>query len=193
MKPISFSPATRRLALGVSVALGAALLVAGCAVKPLRGNVQPVSPFDVKRYAGTWHEIARIDHRFQKGLVNASAEYSLNPDGSVKVVNRGYHPEKQEWKSVEGVAKFLGEPNVAALKVSFFGPFYSGYNVVALDPGYQVAIVVGEDLSYFWLLARDKHLPKAQVDALLQKAQVLGVDVGQVILTQQPQQPQAQP
>ena len=175
---------SRRAALGLTLALSASVLAVGCAVSPPGGRFQPVSPFDVERYMGTWHEIARIDHRFQRGLVNASAEYSLNADGTVKVVNRGFNPVKNEWKSVEGVGKFVGDRNVAALKVSFFGPFYGGYNVVALDPGYQTALVVGEDPSYFWLLARDRNLPEAQVEKLLQQAAAMGVDLGQVIRTQ---------
>jgi apolipoprotein D and lipocalin family protein len=185
MKLWPTSPSSRRLALGLGLTTGAALLVSGCAVSPLRGGLQPVSPFDAKRYMGTWHEIARIDHRFQKGLVNARADYSLNADGSVKVVNRGCNPESKEWKSVEGKAKFLGDPQVAALKVSFFGPFYSGYNVVALDKDYQTALVVGESTDYFWLLARDANLAPETVDKLLQQAGALGVDLGKVISTQQ--------
>lgn len=185
MKSSLTSVTTRRLALGLAVGVGAALLVAGCAVKPPGGKLVPVSPFDAKRYMGTWYEMARIDHRFQKGLVNSRADYTLQSDGTVKVVNQGYNPEKQEQKSVEGVAKFVGEPNVAALKVSFFGPFYGGYNVVALDESYQTALVVGEDASYFWLLARNPNLPEAEVDRLLQQAQSLGVDLSKVIRTRQ--------
>lgn len=184
MKFSPLSPTTRRLTLGLGLALGAACLLAGCAVSPLRGSLQPVRGFDAKRYMGTWHEIARIDHRFQRGLVNARADYSLNPDGSVKVLNRGFNPETQAWKSAEGVAKFLGDPQEAALKVSFFGPFYGGYNVVALDPDYQTALVVGESTDYFWLLARDANLAPEKVDQLLQQAQGLGVDLGKVIRTQ---------
>lgn len=190
MKTINFQPKTRAvtrrhmaLLSTAALAVGVALLATGCAVK-MPAGVQAVTPFDAQRYTGTWHEIARIDHRFQKGLVNASAEYSLNPDGTVKVINRGFNPEKNEWKSVEGVAKFLGASDVAALKVSFFGPFYGGYNVVDLDPDYQTALVIGEDKSYFWLLARDKNLPRERVEQLLQKAYAMGIDASHVILTQ---------
>lgn len=168
------------LLLASLFAVGAVLLVSGCAVK-VPQTITPVSSFDVKKYAGRWYELARIDHSFEKGLVNTSAEYSLNADGTVKVVNRGYNPEKKAWKESEGKAKFLGDPTVAALKVSFFGPFYGGYNVVDLDPDYQTALVIGNKLDYFWLLSRNKDLLPQQVEALLAKAKAMGVDMNQVI------------
>lgn len=164
-------------------ATAATVLATGCAVK-VPANIQPVQNFDAAKYMGQWYEIARIDQRFQKGLTKAQAHYTLNPDGTVKVVNRGFNAAKNEWKEVEGTAKFLGDPKTAALKVSFFGPFYGGYNVVALDPNYQTSLVIGEDTSYFWLLSRTPDLPKAQVQQLLQKAQSMGVDLNQVILAQ---------
>lgn len=169
-----------RVALAASAA---AVLAAGCAVK-VPANIQPVQNFDAAKYMGQWYEIARIDQRFQKGLTKAKAQYSLNDDGTVKVVNSGFNAEKNEWKSVEGKAKFVGDPQTAALKVSFFGPFYGGYNVVHLDPNYQTSLVIGESPDYFWLLSRTPDLTKEQVQALLQKAQSMGVDLNKVILAQ---------
>jgi len=157
-----------------------ALLVSGCVVR-VPDKLQPVTNFDVGRYAGTWYELARIDHRFEKGLVNVTAQYSLNPDGTVKVVNRGFNPAKNEWKQATGTARFLGDPGTAALKVSFFGPFYGGYNVVRLSEDYQTALVIGNTRDYFWLLSRQKTMPEAQKQALLAEAARLGVDLSQVI------------
>lgn len=164
----------------LAIAAGTAALVAGCAVT-VPGNIRPVTNFDVSRYTGTWYELARIDHRFEKGLIHTSAHYSLNQDGTVKVVNRGFNPEKNAWKEAAGKARFLGDPRTAALKVSFFGPFYGGYNVVRLSDDYKTALVIGNDLDYFWLLSREKSLPQAQVDALLSEASKLGVDLNKVI------------
>lgn len=158
----------------------AALLTAGCAVK-VPTQIQPVSNFDIQKYAGTWYEIARIDHRFERGLTKTSAHYSLNPDGTVKVLNRGWNAEAGRWKESEGKAQFLGDPKVAALKVSFFGPFYGGYNVVSLDDQYQTSMVIGDKLDYFWLLSRSKQIPQAQLTELLNRAQSLGVDLSQVM------------
>lgn len=156
------------------------LLMSGCAVR-VPDNVRPVTNFDVGRYAGTWYELARIDHRFERGLVNTSAQYTLNPDGTVKVVNRGFDPQKNAWKEATGTARFLGDPRTAALKVSFFGPFYGGYNVVRLSDDYQTALVVGNQLDYFWLLSRKKTLSDAEKQALLREAARLGVDLNKVI------------
>lgn len=161
------------------------LLVTGCAVR-VPENLQPVTGFDVNRYAGTWYELARIDHRFEKGLVHVTAQYSLNPDGTVKVVNRGFSPAKNEWKEASGKARFLGDPRTAALKVSFFGPFYGGYNVVRLSDDYQTALVIGNTRDYFWLLSRQKTMPEAQKRALLAEAARLGVDLNKVIDVPQP-------
>lgn len=169
----------------VIVAAGVAALVSGCAVSVPK-NIQPVTNFDVEKYAGTWYELARIDHRFEKGLINTSANYTLNPDGTVKVVNRGYNPEKNAWKEAVGTAKFLGDPKTAALKVSFFGPFYGGYNVVRLSNDYKTALVIGNELDYFWLLSREKTISDMQRQALLAEAAKLGVDLNKVI--QIPQQ-----
>ena len=105
----------------------------------------------IKKYLGTWYEIARFDFRFEKNMNNVSAQYSLNEKGNVAVLNSGYNYKKEEWKKANGVAKFRGEKDVAELKVSFFGPFYSGYNVVALDENYQYALVAGKNLDYLWI------------------------------------------
>ncbi|MGP1685093.1 MAG: lipocalin family protein, partial [Giesbergeria sp.] len=113
------------IALAGAAAVATLLALSACATRPPEG-VQPVTDFDVDRYAGHWLELARIDHRFEKGLVQTSAEYSRNADGTIKVVNRGYDPKKKEWRESVGKARFVGAPTDAALKVSFFGPFYGG-------------------------------------------------------------------
>src|SRR5438046_321664 len=82
-------------------------------------------PFDVNRYLGNWYEIARIDFRFEKNLNNTTANYSLNPDGTIRVVNRGFNYKTGKWKEAAGKAKFVSDTNEAKLKVSFFGPFYA--------------------------------------------------------------------
>jgi apolipoprotein D and lipocalin family protein len=109
-----------------------------------------VTPFKVKRYEGKWHEIARLDHGFERGLSDVSANYRLQPDGSVTVMNRGYDNKQGKWREVSGRALFIGETNRGSLKVSFFGPFYGGYHVVALDQQhYRWAMVVGPSRGYF--------------------------------------------
>jgi apolipoprotein D and lipocalin family protein len=98
------------------------LLLSGCLGMP--EGVYPVEGFDINQYTGKWYEIARLDHSFERGLNNVTAQYSLRDDGGVKVINRGFSPAENKWKEAEGKAYFVKDPNVGYLKVSFFGPFY---------------------------------------------------------------------
>lgn len=92
---------------------------------------------------------------------NTTAEYTLRNDGKIKVTNRGYDYEQKEWKEAIGKAKFVGVDTIAMLKVSFFGPFYSGYNVIAIDTEYKYALVCGASFDYLWILSREKTIPDA--------------------------------
>lgn len=133
-----------------------------------------VKPFDLNKYMGKWYEIARMDFRFERNLNNTTATYSINPDGSVKVDNQGFNYKTQEWKRAIGKAKFRGDKDVAGLKVSFFGPFYSGYNVIALDPEYKYALIAGKNLSYLWILSRETTIPEEVKQEYLKIAGDLG-------------------
>jgi apolipoprotein D and lipocalin family protein len=145
-------------------------------------GIQPVQNFDVKRYLGTWYEIARLDHSFERGLNNISATYTLRDDGGIDVLNRGFDNKKNKWKEAKGKAHFIGEKTVASLKVSFFGPFYGGYNVIALDKDhYSYAMVCGPDRSYLWILSREKALDKEILDKLIERARRLGFDTDKLI------------
>ena len=158
-------------------------LLGGCTGVP--DGLTPVDNFDANRYLGTWYEIARLDHRFERGLEQVSAHYSLNPDGSIKVINRGYDPEQRQWQQAEGTAKFVGEPTIGQLKVSFFGPFYGGYNVLQLAPDYRYALVCGPDRDYLWLLARTASLPEPDLKLLVAEAQRMGFATDQLIYVRQ--------
>lgn len=164
---------------GIGIVL-VAILVAGCTGLPDR--VTPVSGFDVNRYLGTWYEIARLDHSFERGLEKITAHYSLREDGGLKVVNRGFDRQRGEWREAEGKAYFIDDPQTGRLKVSFFGPFYGGYNIIELDhDGYRYALVCGPDTSYLWILARQPDLDREIVDRLVARASSLGFDTQQLI------------
>jgi apolipoprotein D and lipocalin family protein len=155
-------------------------MLCGCVGIP--DNVQPVTGFEVDRYLGTWYEIARLDHAFERGLERVSAEYSRREDGGLRVVNRGFDPARGSWRVAEGKAYFVGAPDVARLKVSFFGPFYGGYNVIALDrEHYRYALVCGPDTSYLWLLARAPGLDREIVAQLVGRAAALGFPTEELI------------
>ncbi|SMF95418.1 apolipoprotein D and lipocalin family protein [Methylomagnum ishizawai] len=167
------------------LSIGAAcLLLAGCVGAP-RG-VTVVDGFELPRYLGTWHEIARLNHAFERGLSRVTAEYSLRDDGGVRVVNRGFDAERGVWRQAEGKAYFIGSPAVGSLKVSFFGPFYGGYHILALDrAGYGYSLVAGPSRDYLWILARNPRLDPEVLARLTAQAKSLGFPVGQLIYPRQ--------
>lgn len=150
-------------------------------------GVKAVSPFDKNKYLGKWYEIARFDFKFEKGLNNTSAEYSLRDDGKIKVVNRGYDDSVKKWKQAVGKAKFVGDENMAMLKVSFFGPFYAGYNVIAIDSAYKYALVSGASRKYLWILSREKSIPAEIRKQFLGKADQLGYKTSELLWIEQNQ------
>jgi len=163
----------------VVFSVGLVALLNGCASIPKKAKA--VENFDVNKYLGTWYEIARFDFRFEKDLDNVSAQYSLNEQGNVIVLNSGYNYKKEVWKKADGLAKFRGDQDIAELKVSFFGPFYSGYNVVALDDNYQYALVAGKNLDYLWILSRTKSIPQEVKTNFLNIAKEIGYDTSKLI------------
>lgn len=156
-------------------------LISGGACTGIPQGVEPVSDFELERYLGTWYEIARLDHRFERGLSRVTADYSLRDDGGVTVVNRGYDAESGEWQEARGKAYFVDADDVGRLKVSFFGPFYGGYNVVALDEDYQYSLVAGPNRSFLWILARSPDLDEDVVQRLVARAAALDFPVDELI------------
>lgn len=156
-----------------------AMLSCSSTVKPDKAT--PITNFKVDHYLGTWYEIARFDFRFEKDLDNTSAQYSLNEDGSIKVLNSGFNYVEKQWKKADGKAKFREDESTAALKVSFFGPFYSGYNVIALDEDYKYALIAGKNLDCLWILSREKTLPEDVKVKYLEIAKEVGYDTSRLI------------
>lgn len=167
-------------------ALAVALFVVSCSSPTPPPSVTVVQNFEAKRFIGTWYEIARMDHSFESGLNQVTATYSFMDDGGLRVINRGFNPDRQMWQQAEGKAYFTGDPNVAALKVSFFGPFYGGYNVIALDKDYRHALVCGPDLSYLWILSRTPTISNDLKQQLLAIAARQGFAVDKLIWVKQP-------
>lgn len=161
------------------------LALSSCSTSAPDGVVA-VTPFDINRYVGKWYEIARLDHSFERDMTNVSANYRIQDDGSVEVINRGFDTKRKEWRDAVGKAKFTGDSNRASLKVSFFGPFYGGYHVVALDQqAYRWAMVSGPDRDFLWILARDRQLPAEIREQLLTRARELGFDTQKLIWVSQ--------
>ena len=160
------------------------LLLTGCMGMP--PGVQPVSGFQAERYLGTWYEIARLDHSFERGMSRVTAEYRKRDDGGIDVVNRGWLADSKTWKEARGKAYFVDGPDKGYLKVSFFGPFYGSYVVFELDAqDYRYALISGPDTSYLWLLARSPALDAATRDRLVARAAALGFDTSKLIFVDQ--------
>ena len=157
------------------------LLLTACLGMP--DGVKPVQNFELDRYLGSWYEIARLDHSFERGLSNVTAQYSLQDDGGVRVINRGYSAKKGEWKEAEGKAFFVGGEDQGYLKVSFFGPFYGSYVVFELDhDNYEYAFISGPDRSYLWLLSRTPQIDDETMRRFEQQARSLGFNLDELVL-----------
>lgn len=168
------------LLAGAGVVAGLLLYRSATSVSIPKGAT-PVTPFDGERYLGKWYEIARLDYKFEKHLNNVTAEYSFNPNGTIRVDNKGYNYKQETWKESVGKARFVEDPEVGRLKVSFFGPFYAGYNVIALDDDYQYALVVGDNLNYMWILSRETTIPDHVKESYLAQAAAIGFDTSALI------------
>ena len=164
--------------IGTALLLTTAIL--GCTGVPK--GLEPVSEFDGERYLGKWYEIARLDHSFERNLSNVSAVYAEDKSGGITVLNRGYSEKTGEWKQIEGRARFIGDETVGSLKVSFFGPFYGGYHVIALDrENYSYAMVAGPNRSYLWILSRSTSLDETILSSLKVKAAEMGFETSELI------------
>lgn len=160
------------------------LLLGACTGLP--EGVKPVQPFETSRYLGTWYEIARLDHSFERGLEQVSARYSLREDGGIRVLNRGYSPAEQQWKEAEGKAYLMAGADQGYLKVSFFGPFYGAYGIFALDQqDYQYAFVSGYSTDYLWLLARTPTVSPELIERFKAEAAARGFATEQLIMVRQ--------
>jgi apolipoprotein D and lipocalin family protein len=155
------------------------VLLVGCVKLPER--VEPVTGFEPDRYLGTWYEIARLDHSFEEGLSQVTAEYSMRDDGGIRVLNRGYSAEEGEWQEAEGKAYFVEDENTGYLKVSFFGPFYGAYGIFELDKeDYSYSWVSGPDTGYLWLLARTPQVSDEIKQRFVERTSELGFNTDEL-------------
>lgn len=166
--------------LRTSLILLLSLMLSACLGMP--EGVTPVKNFELERYLGKWYEIARLDHAFERGLENITAEYAKREDGGIAVINRGFSEEDKEWKSAEGKAYFVKGTDEGYLKVSFFGPFYGSYVVFELEQdNYDYAFISGPDNSYLWLLSRAPEVSQNVIDKFIAMSQQRGFDTDELI------------
>lgn len=160
---------------------------------PSQAEQSIVRSFDPNQYTGTWYEIARLDNRFEKGLEQVTANYTIEADGTLKVVNRGFDPQKNDWSVATGKAKFVDPANsdgsrTGKLKVSFFGPFYGDYTILEIDKPYYNYALVSSGRDYLWILSRTPQLPYPIKQHLMAKAKELGFATDQLLFIRQANQ-----
>ncbi|GIU47538.1 lipocalin family protein [Shewanella algidipiscicola] len=160
------------------------LFLSACTSVP--SGIKPVEQFELPRYLGTWYEVARLDHSFERGLTQVTATYSMQADGGVRVINRGFSVAEQSWDDAEGKAYFVESPDIGHLKVSFFGPFYGAYVVYELDKtDYQYAFITSYKRDYLWFLSRTPKVSDALKQQFVTQAKQLGFAVDEIIWVQQ--------
>lgn len=171
-----------------------ALTLTACSAPlPPQATQAVIKRFDPTQYVGTWYEIARLDNTFEKGLEQVTANYSIEPDGTLKVINRGFSPEKNDWSEAIGKAKFVDPANAdgsrtGRLKVSFFGPFYGDYNILEVDQPYYNYALVSSGRDYLWILSRTPQLTYPIKQHLMAKAKELGFATDQLLFIRQSNQ-----
>ena len=147
-----------------------------------------VRKLDIKRYMGTWYEIARYDHSFEKNLVGVTAIYTLRPDGKITVINQGYkHSMKGKLSRARGKAKLPDPKEPGKLKVSFFLFFYADYFILELDENYQWVLIGSSSDKYLWILSRNPELSPSTYEKILALAGRRGYDTSKLITVDQKQ------
>lgn len=164
------------LAVGAGVAAATYLLLSD----DIPDGALPVQNFEMEKYLGLWHEIARIPNRIEKNISRLTEEYTDNGDGTFKVITKGFNTAKDRWTRATGQLKFLDGTDIGMLKVSYLGPFYANYNILALDGGYQYALVSGSSVDYLWFLSRRDTMPDDVKRKFLLMAHDMGFDVGKL-------------
>jgi apolipoprotein D and lipocalin family protein len=154
------------------------LLFSGCASRPPLATVASV---DLARYSGKWYEIAKYPNFFQRNCVGrTTAEYSANPDGSIRVVNRSSGKNGKELH-VEGRATVVPGSANTKLRVSFGGPFAGAYWIIGLDEkNYSWAVVGHPSRQFLWILARRPELPDATYREILKLVAEKGYATGRI-------------
>jgi apolipoprotein D and lipocalin family protein len=151
-------------------------------------ELETVEHVDVKRYMGTWFEIAKFPQRFERGLVGIRADYSLLPNGKVRVLNSGYKEDfNGKLKTVKGKAWVVDTTTNAKLKVSFFWPFAADYWIIDLGKDYEYAAIGEPSRKYLWILSRTPLMDETVYNGLLKRMQDKGFEISK--LERNPQKP----
>ena len=155
-----------------------------CASGVARIDTSTVRQLDVARFMGRWYEIARYEHRFERGMTHVTAEYTLQPDGKIRVVNRGLKDGKP--KEITGKARRPDPQEYPGrLEVSFFLWFYSDYYVLEVGSDYQYAVIGSSSDKYLWILSRKPDMPQWQLEQILSSLRKRGYDLSRLVYVEQ--------
>lgn len=144
-------------------------------------ELKTVAHVDLERYLGKWYEIARYDHRFERGCSEVEAIYTKRDDGMIGVLNRCFIKEDNRTKEAHGRAKVADETTNSKLKVTFFWPFYGNYWIIELAEDYRFVVVSEPKKEYFWILSRTPVMEQADLDGILERTNALGFDARKLI------------
>lgn len=154
-------------------------------VKDTSPSLEVVSHVDLNRYAGTWYEIARYPHKFQKGCIGSKATYTLRDDGKLSVLNECYEEsDKSKLRSAKGKAWIVDKDTNAKLKVSFFWPFSGHYWIIDLGKAYEYAVIGHPERKYLWILSRTQVMEEQVYDGILNRLTEQHYDISRLIRTQ---------
>lgn len=167
--------------LAIAIAVSAIFLSCYSCSSATHIDNSVVNSVEVKRYLGKWYEIARMDHRFERGMTHCTATYTLEEDGTIKITNRGM--KNGEWKVSHGVAKLTDSPGL--LRISFFRPFYSDYRILLLAPDYSYVLVGGSGNDYLWILSRSPQMDEITAGRIVLEAQRRGYETDNLIWVEQ--------
>jgi apolipoprotein D and lipocalin family protein len=171
------------------IAIFGGLCLAGCAHVNPGPELKTVQNVDLQKYLGTWYEIATIPAWFEKDLVAITANYSMRPDGKIKVLNQGRKKTLDgPVDKIEGRAWIADGRDASKLKVSFFLWFAGNYWIIELDPEYQYAVVGDPSRQYLWILARSPQMDEALYQDLLGRIRGHGYDTSLIKKALQPPQ-----
>lgn len=163
-----------------------AFFTSSCKPNKMMIDNSTVKQLDIDRYLGTWYEIARFPHSFEKGLVGVTATYTMNENGTIKVVNQGRKDSLDGKLSIaNGKAKIPDSENPAHLRVSFFWIFYSDYLVMELDENYQWAVIGSSSPNYLWILCREPVMSKSLLNDLKGRLEKRGYDLSKLQMVKQ--------
>lgn len=145
-----------------------------------------VQEVNINKYLGTWYEIARYNHSFERNLVGVTATYNLNTDGSIQVVNKGYKNSLTGKESTAiGKAKIPNPQIPAKLRVSFFWIFYGDYYILELDKDYQWAIIGSKSDNFLWILHRKPIIDIELYNYIVSLIEARGYNTSKLIQVQQ--------